>query len=103
MLRVLRAIIYIPGGLEASRWLLLCMEYIHRCQYTPVAVVRNGDWPSAQRMRDDGQADLIVVARRDHLPADRLPREEVVEEEGPALTPQQRRPRLIRRDEVAGP
>jgi hypothetical protein len=97
-----RALIYIPDDGDAEKWLTLCLGYVARHDYELVAVVR-GDWAGVRRMLDDGQAVVVVIARRDHPPAGRVPREVYVEEEGPAPTPQQRRPRLIPRDGADGP
>ena len=93
----LPAAIFLPDE-DGDRWLEPCMAYVGRHpDLSPVAVVR-GDWDQVQAMVDDGTAAVVVSALREHPPADRVPRIVFVEEEGPAPTGAQRRPRLIPRD-----
>lgn len=96
----LRAVIYVPAGRDADRWQRRCMHHVQRRGYELVAIVADeGDgaqWASVRALIDAGDVEIVVVAKEDHLPPDRLPRPEVAEE-GPAPTPSQRRPRLIRR------
>ncbi len=81
-----------------------CADYIHRLGYALAAVVVDdqdgGRWHEAAGMLLSGDAQVLVVAERDELPPDRLPRVDVVAEErrrrlSPALA-QRCRPRLVR-------
>ncbi len=100
-----RAVIFVP----AEDWrphAVQCLEHIERREYEFCGIVR--DWAAIERMRDEGAVDVVVVATREHLPPDRIPRTEAVSDYAPppAGKPrnagpidQARRSRLIRRDE----
>lgn len=105
----LHAVICVPST-ETDRWEAQCLAYCMAMGYEIAAVVTGvdtdpGAWMSANAMIAAGEAQIIIVALYEHLPADRIPRTEVaagppievaeVMETGPAL-PRQRRPRLIR-------
>lgn len=92
-LRVLRCIIFIPSGPEFARWSQICAAYCLNHHYVVVAVTQV--WSTAVEMMASGQVAVAVIAKRDHLPPERLPRLEVVAEEQadtPAVPPTQRRP-----------
>jgi hypothetical protein len=88
----LAAVILVPD-VEQDRWLARCMDHIERCGYRLAAIVRR--WEDAHRLIGAGQVQVVVVARPEHIPPQRVPRFEVAGEEGPALTRRQRRPRPI--------
>lgn len=80
---MINAILYIPP--EAHRWLETCAQYAARHGYEVVCVVSS--WADATIMSKEKKA-VVVVGRWDHLPADRLPRVEVVlEEDGSRVAP----------------
>jgi hypothetical protein len=89
---MIRAVLFIPP--DAHRWLESCAQYAARHGYEVIAIV--AAWADADHMAHQHDA-VVVTGRRDHVPADRLPRLEVVLEESslpdpPAPTPTQRRP-----------
>lgn len=106
----LRAIIWLPDDPEWERYAGWCHDYCETTEREIVAIIdarAGGQFIDAMRMFIGGEADTIVVARRDHLPADRVPRVEVVAEErrhvAPATRDQHRqqheaRPKFLRRD-----
>jgi hypothetical protein len=91
----LAAVILVPDA-EQDRWLTRCMHHIEQCGYRLEAIVQR--WEDAHQLVGAGQVQVVVVARPEHLPPQRVPRFEVAGEVGPAPTPRQRRPRLIPRD-----
>lgn len=95
-----RAVIYVPAGREANRWREVCMLYCANRGYEVVGVVtapRNvGRWRDVRAMARRDALDVLVAARRDHLPAGRRPRIEVVEEQPRSGRPPARRPRVLR-------
>lgn len=93
-LHPLDAVIYLPTGLvAAATWRDACAEYCQRRHYRIVAVV--AEWADLIRMLGDGEADVAVIGRRDHLPRDRTPRIDVVVEQGPDDDLTLRRPRRL--------
>jgi len=103
--RTLRAVIWIAADPEWDRYAGWCVSYCTRKGYDIVAVVdgrAGGRYDDAWQLTRDGRADVIVTPARDHLPADRLPRIEVVAEERRHLVPQEKfrngvRPQFLRR------
>jgi len=99
----LRAVIYLPAGEQMDRWRRTCALHVEARGYELVSIVideASGErWSSIQALLRDGRVDVIVVARRDQLPPDRLPRIEVASEE-PTLALRQRQP--VRRPRVIG-
>lgn len=86
----IHAILFIPGGNCA--WMDTCAQYTARHGYQVIAVV--SAWADAMRLARLHSA-VVVAGRREHLPADRLPRLEIVVEEGdtPTNLPMRHRPR----------
>lgn len=85
-----------------------CADYIQRLGLELKSVVVDdrggGRWVEAVALLLDGVVEVIVVAERDELPTDRLPRLDVVAEERRRLIPRQGcRPQLIRRYEPPAP
>jgi hypothetical protein len=76
---VLDAVIFIPlTDPSARQWAMMCFSHCARSGYTPVAVVHR--WCDILQMILAGARPVVVVAKRDHIPGDRLPRIEVVSE-----------------------
>lgn len=64
-----RAVILVPSEDRAHRkWLTVCGDFCSRHKVLITAVARN--YVDALSMLVCGGADIIVVARRDHLPPD---------------------------------
>lgn len=86
----LRAVIYIAAHLsenEVGRWLKSCVDYCAARGYEIADIVldRHGgaawaDVLTAVTGGADAEAHVIVVAHRDHLPRNRIPRLEVASE-----------------------
>ncbi len=96
---VIRAVIYVPEGRDAKRWKRVCIDYCQRQGYVIVAAVTGGPdggdrWMDLRRMAAAEEFDVLVVGRRDHLPAQRRPRIEAVEDGSPHGP--QGRPRRLR-------
>lgn len=75
-----RAIIYVPSGAfdpHAAR----CMQYLQDRGYEFQGIVRD-DWTKAQRMLDNDQATVAIVATVEDLDPNRKPRIEVVPPDG---------------------
>lgn len=96
------ALIYVTAA-NLDRYTDRCAEYCNRLGLTLAAVVVDEldgkRWPEAMQMLMDGTVQVVVVADRDELPADRTPRVDVVAEQRRRLVPGQRvqcRPRLVR-------
>lgn len=92
----MNAVLYVPTGHGADRWLTVCAEYAARYRYEVAAVAT--EWDSVVTMLLQGDAQVVVVARRDHLPPMRTPRMEIVTEvqTAPAAQRPSRRPRRTR-------
>lgn len=76
---MLRALLYIPAhDPDMRKWMPILWRYCLDRSYHPEAVVHQ--WCDALTMVAQGLAQVIVVARRDHLDKDRMPRLEVVNE-----------------------
>lgn len=74
-----RAVIFVPALDPAHvKWVLLCGEYCSKRGYLVIAIV--GVWADTLILVLEKAADIVVTARRDHLPPDRLPRLDVVAE-----------------------
>lgn len=94
-MKPLLAVVFLPPGTPgAGLWTDACGEYIERRGYRLAAVC--GAWADAIRMVLGGEADVVVVGRRDHLPRDRTPRVDVVAEEKPTAPANRRRPKRLR-------
>lgn len=91
------AVIFIPAGrnhLYADQ----CYDYCTARGYRVAGVV-TGDWDAVLEMLRNHSADVVVVARADHLDPNREPRVEVVGDGGPVPqdhSPERRRPRRLR-------
>lgn len=92
---MISAVVFVPAGPETERWLAICAEYCANHRYEIVAVATI--WDDVTTVLEAREAELAIVARRDHLPADRQSRLEVIAEASTAPTDQtQRRPRRTR-------
>lgn len=83
------AVVYVPPDPAAERWRSVCADYCTRHRYNIVAVA--GAWEDVITLLGRGDAQVVVVARRDQLPADRRSRLEVVTEAVTAPVDQSRR------------
>lgn len=96
-LRPLSAIVFIPPGTPASaQWRDTCGDYCQRKGYRLAGIV--AQWDDVIQLITDGEADVVIVGRRDHLARDRSPRLEIVTEEGAELPTAQRRPQRRARE-----
>ena len=73
-----RAVMICPFGPDRGLWLDECLEYCKVNDYEAASVA--GAWADACAALASGEADIVVVARPEHLPADRQPRVEIVSE-----------------------
>jgi hypothetical protein len=96
-------VVYIPAA-DAEQALAECLEYAGREHPEwGLAGVVTGDWAAVVAMLGGGQAEVVVIAQRSHLPVDRIPRVIAVEEQLSAPVPAARdsrrpagrRPRLF--------
>lgn len=73
-----RAVIICPNaaGRWRDHWLTLCVDYCAEHGYEVVGVTET--WSSALRMREDDEAEIIVAAKREHLPPSPVPWLEIV-------------------------
>ena len=94
---MISAVVFVPIGPDFDRWFGICAEYCerHRYRITAVATV----WDDVLTVLRGDEAQIAVVARRDHLPADRKHRLEVVTEA--STTPAERSQRRSRRTRAA--
>ena len=90
---VLNAVLFVPPGSDFERWRDICVIYCHTHHYAVVAIATT--WSSAWAMIAAGEAAVAVIGQRHHLPADRLPRFEVVAEEPAEEAKPERRPRRM--------
>jgi len=83
-----------------DQWTRDCLAYCDQEAF-PVAAMLIGasGWNDAMRMILAGEAEVIVVARREHLPPDRVPQLRIVGEQRrvPRRGVGLRRPRIIDR------
>lgn len=85
------AIAYIPAGLDAAAWTPEMQAYAEQHGYVVRHLVRH--WPEVEALLHLDDQLVVLVPTRGHLPPDRLPRIEIIDEEPqrpPA--PGQRRP-----------
>lgn len=85
------AVLLVPTGRGADVWLTVCADYAARHHYQVAAIA--SDWDGVMTVLRNEEAEVVVVARRDHLPPSRTPRLEIVTEPQSApAAPSQRRP-----------
>jgi hypothetical protein len=94
---VISAVVFVPTGPDFDRWFGICAEYCERHRYQIAAVAT--DWDDVLTVLRSDEAQIAVVARRDHLPASRKHRLEVVTEA--STTPAERTQRRSRRTRAA--
>jgi hypothetical protein len=86
------AIVYIPAGLDAGDWSREAQSYADHRDYVVRHLVRH--WREVQALMRINDQLVVLVSTRGHLPPDRLPRLEIVDEqEDRPAAPGQRRPR----------
>lgn len=71
-------VVFVPQGPQAGRWTDACAEYCQEHDYRIVAVAST--WPAVMQLIWGGGVQVVVTARQDHLPPDREPRLEVIDE-----------------------
>lgn len=76
-----RAVIICPheSGRWHDHWQEVCLAHCRKHGYEIVGVTET--WSSAKRMLDAREAEIVVVAKRGHLPPSLEPRLEVVAEQ----------------------
>ncbi len=93
--RALQAVIYAPPG-QLPLWTTACVEHCASMGYAVFGLIVGDcdgtNWNDVIDLLARGVAQIAVVARREHLPPDRLPRLEVTAE-APLVAPDRRRPR----------
>ncbi|MFE9204844.1 hypothetical protein [Micromonospora sp. NPDC007230] len=74
------AVIWVPAGIKPLEPALSACFY-HTCRrgYRLAGVVRT-PWETLEQTMIDGEVDVVVIADRAHLPANRSPRIEVAAE-----------------------
>jgi hypothetical protein len=95
----LQAVIFIPAS-DLQRWAAICLDYCAARKYelAGIVLVDQGGWEAVVDMLHRGVAQIVVVARREHLPRGRVPRIEVTAEAGqddPHLPATRRRTRRL--------
>jgi hypothetical protein len=88
------AIVFVPHGPDLATHIATCVEYCKAQGYELFGVVQ-GDWKAVADALLTCSANILVVAREDHLPADRA-RVEIAGEmhraDAPRPTPTNRGP-----------
>lgn len=81
-IRTSRYLIYIPAGDAGAAALAECLAYseTEHPEWTFAGVIA-GQWTAVFSMLAQGEAEIVLVAQRSHLPPDRTPRVVSVEEE----------------------
>lgn len=75
---MISAVVFVPSGSDQERWLAICASYCTQHKYEIIAVATT--WDDVVTMMHQDEAQIAIVARRDHLPPDRPYRLEVVAE-----------------------
>lgn len=81
--------IFVPPGLDATRWRKECRDYCIQRGYRVVAVAHGAQ--SVEEMWRKGQIERIVVARPEHVRTLAYGTEIVTEDRRDQLLPRQRR------------
>jgi hypothetical protein len=93
-----KAVILAPAGPEHDLWTAQCARFCADYGCEVIAVTPR--WADAVAMIESRSADLIVVAKEEHLDPNRMPRLVVVEQAAPRQRGRRgnpRRPRIINR------
>ncbi|MFE9954157.1 hypothetical protein [Micromonospora sp. NPDC005299] len=70
--------IWIPSHVDPIEpHLMACLDHAGRCRYDLLGIITTAPWDEVRQMMLAGKVDVVVVARREHLPPDRTPRIEV--------------------------
>lgn len=92
------AVIYIPAAHHLANYADQCFAYCLVRGYAVTGVITT-NWADVMAVMGAKAAQVIVVARPDHLDPDREPRIEVADDSPPPADPddaeRRRRPRLI--------
>lgn len=71
------AVVFMPPGTPAAETLILqCITHVEEHGYELRSIL--DDWEQVVNVLHEGLAHVVVLARREHLPTERLPRIEVV-------------------------
>lgn len=86
--------LYVPRSVSLNRWLqeATCHSQTHGLELVTVA----RSWTDFAELMIEGLVTVGLVGTRDHLDPDRLPRVDVIDEQGPPPIPGQHRPRWSR-------
>lgn len=84
-----KAIIFVPRDTDAARWWKVCVEHCQDRGYNVVFIVAR--WEDVERIKNLHDIDVVVTARQDHLPPDRTPRDEAVDQQAGPMRPRRRR------------
>lgn len=101
----LTAVIYVSDGVLSDRVAAECAQFCEQEGWRVGSFVqadaKDDRWADAVAVLMSGDADVLVVANRGHLPPDRLPRLVVIQEErdrrrrGDGFRPRQRPRRVV--------
>lgn len=97
------AIIFIPAAFHFATYAAQCLTYCAGRGYEVYGIVTT-DWAAVLAVLSAGAAQVVVVARPDHLDPDRVPRIEVADPATPyhdnshAASARDRRTQVIRRN-----
>ncbi|AYF29327.1 hypothetical protein CSH63_18015 [Micromonospora tulbaghiae] len=76
------AVVYVPATItdpvDFAATAAPCLERIEACGYAFDGIVRR--WTDAQHLMDEGQAQVVIVRDRGHMPHDRRPRIEAADD-----------------------
>lgn len=73
---MVRAVIYVPPGVDRAKWMSRCLDHCARRHYTVTAVIEDGSWDDVSAMMLHGRVEVVVVSQFEHLAPDRTPRVE---------------------------
>lgn len=97
----LKAALFIPPTVEADRWVHACTSLAQMNDWHVASLVQN--WDDLWELMSGGLIDVAITGTHAHLPPDRLPRVEIVDEYRSPPTAGPRRPRRLWSPSGAGP
>lgn len=89
------AVIFVPVIPGADVFVLQCIAHVEARGYQLYAIART--WAQVNEVIHERLAQVVVMARREHMPPDRVPRFEFL-----GVEPGDSRPQPVLRAEVAG-
>lgn len=78
---LMRALMYIPRGTELLQWIAVLTDWAKQRAWECHAYTH--DWGELARLLADREYDVGILGSRLHLPPDRLPRIEVMDDQPP--------------------